>query len=155
MKHIFFFNFEINKKTILKLIKTQTHFQYLKTQQIKYISFIIIKPINSKLQTNITYKLYIFYYLRQTVELCRQLEKAGVSFIAIHGRTALQHTGNVNFETLKLATESVSCPVIANGDVKTLDDCEELQRKTNCKGNLICKINMLHSLFLFCRSDGC
>lgn len=38
---------------------------------------------------------------------------------------------------IKLLNESVSCPVIANGDVKTLDDCYELQRKTNCRGSIL------------------
>lgn len=40
---------------------------------------------------------------------------------------------------VKLINESVTCPIIANGDVKTLDDCCELQRKTNCKGNVVIK----------------
>lgn len=62
------------------------------------------------------------------------MEKAGVSFIAIHARTPSQHTGSINTETLKLVSEAISCPLVANGDVKTLDDCKELQKITKCKG---------------------
>lgn len=75
-------------------------------------------------------------FFRHTVEFCRRLEKAGVSFLTIHGRTASQHTGNINSEILKLVKEAVNCPIIANGDVKTLDDCFDLQEKTNCNGTI-------------------
>lgn len=75
-----------------------------------------------------------YCFLRETVKICRQLEKAGVSFIAIHGRIPSQQTGSINTEALKLVTECVSCPIIGNGDVKSLSDCIKLQEDTSCKG---------------------
>lgn len=58
-----------------------------------------------------------------------------MSFIAIHARTPSQHTGSINTEVLKLVNEAVGCPIIANGDVKTLEACDELRKVTNCRGD--------------------
>ncbi|GLH10936.1 tRNA-dihydrouridine synthase [Gryllus bimaculatus] len=70
----------------------------------------------------------------QSVELCQQLESAGVSFITIHGRTPAQRHQPINIVALQTIRASVQLPLIANGDVKTLQDAEELQKKTKCEG---------------------
>lgn len=73
-------------------------------------------------------------FLRQTVEVCRQLEKAGVSFLTVHARTPAQTSGEINVDVLKDIVSSVDCPVIGNGDLKSLDECIRLQQATGCKG---------------------
>ena len=40
--------------------------------------------------------------LRKTVELCKQAEKAGVSWITVHGRTVKQRGEPANWEAIKL-----------------------------------------------------
>lgn len=75
--------------------------------------------------------------------MCKRLEKAGVSFIAIHARTSSQHTGEINRDVLKLAVENVQCPIVSNGGVRNLNDCIDLHRSTNCKGTLNITLGMI------------
>ncbi|CAG9857485.1 unnamed protein product [Phyllotreta striolata] len=74
---------------------------------------------------------------RQTVEVCRRLERAGVSFLTVHGRTSSQLVGEINREALKLARENCDVPVIANGGATSLEDCIELSEYTGCRGIMV------------------
>lgn len=56
-------------------------------------------------------------------KIAKACERAGASAIAIHGRTKSDlYRGSVNLDYIKLVKDSVSLPVIGNGDIKTLDD---------------------------------
>lgn len=69
------------------------------------------------------------------VETCMLLEKAGVSLITIHGRTRSQlYSGKANYQLIKEAKQSVSIPVIANGDIDSLDKAIEVLDYTGCEG---------------------
>ena len=55
------------------------------------------------------------------VEFCRTLEKAGAAAITLHGRTRAQgYGGQSDWDTIARVADSVSVPLIGNGDV-----CEE------------------------------
>ena len=57
------------------------------------------------------------------VEFARRLEGAGVSAVAVHGRTKTQmYAGRANWDYIKAVKQAVSIPVIANGDVFTAQD---------------------------------
>jgi len=83
---------------------------------------------------SVSVKIRIHDDIQQTVDLCRQVEAAGVSFISVHGRTRLQRGEPVNLEAIRTIADSVSVPVIANGDIKTLDDVERVQKFTGVRG---------------------
>ncbi|XP_048742778.2 tRNA-dihydrouridine(20a/20b) synthase [NAD(P)+]-like isoform X1 [Ostrea edulis] len=82
----------------------------------------------------VSIKIRIHNDLRETVDLCQKAEQAGVSWIAVHGRTKDQRAEPVNKEAIKLIKESVHIPVVANGDIRTLQDAEDIQGVTKVDG---------------------
>lgn len=96
----------------------------------------IVKQCRNRINKafTVSVKLRILKDIRKTVDICKNLEKAGVSFLAVHARTPSQQTGCIDVEGLKLVVENVSCPVIGNGGIKNFRDCLKLQENTNCKG---------------------
>lgn len=67
------------------------------------------------------------------VEFAQGLEAAGVSAIAVHGRTRKQfYSGSADWDIIKKVKQAVNCVVIGNGDVRTATDCERMYKETGC-----------------------
>jgi len=80
-------------------------------------------------------KIRIHPDLNETVEFVKKVEKAGVDFITVHGRTKTTRSSQpANFDAIKLMKESVSVPVIANGDCFSLSDAKEIAERTKVDG---------------------
>lgn len=71
------------------------------------------------------------------MDLCQKAESAGVSWITVHGRTSEERHQPVHYDAIKTIKDSVSIPVIANGDIKYLRDVESIHQLTGVDGNLI------------------
>ena len=74
------------------------------------------------------------FICRKTADLCKKVETAGVSWIAVHGRTREQRSDPVNYEAIKLVKENVTIPVIANGDVCDVEDITKVCDLTGVNG---------------------
>ncbi|MED6287922.1 hypothetical protein CHARACLAT_021306 [Characodon lateralis] len=79
-------------------------------------------------------KIRIHNNLRRTVDLCQKAESAGVSWITVHGRTTEDRHQPVHYDAIKTIKDSVSVPVIANGDIKYLRDVESTHQLTGVDG---------------------
>jgi|SRR5579859_5186033 len=80
-------------------------------------------------------KIRIHSDLRQTVEFVRQVESAGVDFISVHGRLKTQRSSTPpNLEAIALVKATVRCPVVANGDVYSLNDIKKIVGATQVNG---------------------
>jgi nifR3 family TIM-barrel protein len=72
------------------------------------------------------------------LEVAKKIEKAGASAICIHGRTQSDlYKGKANYDYIKLVKEQVKIPVIANGDIKSIEDAEYVLDYTKCDAIMI------------------
>ncbi|MBP2655845.1 MAG: TIM-barrel protein, nifR3 family [Firmicutes bacterium] len=72
------------------------------------------------------------------VEIAQLAERAGAAAIAVHGRTREQfYAGKADWDIIRAVKESITIPVIGNGDVRTPDDALRLLTETGCDGIMI------------------
>jgi len=70
--------------------------------------------------------------------IARIAEDAGIRSLAVHGRTrACRYKGDAEYETIARIKESLSIPVLANGDLTTPEKSLEVLRLTNADGLMI------------------
>jgi tRNA-dihydrouridine synthase B len=72
------------------------------------------------------------------VSFARMVENAGASAITVHGRTWSQgFAGKADRQIISQVKESVSIPVIGNGDIMTYGDGIAMMKETGCDGVMI------------------
>ncbi len=71
-------------------------------------------------------------------KIAKACENAGVDFISIHGRTrAGRYKAKVDYEAIACAKQAVNIPVIANGDITSMEKADEVKKITGCNSLMI------------------
>ncbi|KAF8535561.1 Dus4 protein [Trichophaea hybrida] len=83
----------------------------------------------------VSIKIRIHPDLEETAEFVRIVETSGVDYITVHGRTRNTRSSlPVNLDGIKRVKEVATVPVVANGDVFTLEDATRIARVTGVDG---------------------
>lgn len=75
---------------------------------------------------------------RNYADIARIMEENGASLVAMHARTKIQqYGGEANWDEIASLRQTISLPVIGNGDVQTPEDIERMKAHTGCDAVMI------------------
>lgn len=97
----------------------------------------IVKELHNSFEMPITIKIRSGYNIPKHLNYSK-LEEEGCDAIFLHARTRKQgYSGKIDLNYIKEAKEKTKIPIIANGDIKSMDDCEFIHNRTNSDGFMI------------------
>lgn len=89
-------------------------------------------PVTVKVRAGWDYSLFA------APELAKRFEGAGIKMLTLHARFAKQgFEGEADWDLIKRLRESVSVPLIGNGDVKSAEVALAMMRETGCDGVMV------------------
>ena len=107
----------------------------------------LVKSTNKKV--NVKFRSGVDDSSKNYIEIGKICEDNGIDYVILHGRTREQHySGSANWDDIKILKEALSIPVIANGDVFTVDDFKNIVQRTNADGVMLAR-GAMGNPFLF------
>jgi len=97
----------------------------------------LVKQVRGRLPASfsVSVKIRLQSDRRMSVDLCQQLQHCGVTFLSVHGRTASERKQPADHDAIGLIVSSCpGLPIVANGDVNSLEIAENIHKKTSCAG---------------------
>jgi tRNA-dihydrouridine synthase B len=71
-------------------------------------------------------------------EIARRAEDAGIQLVTIHGRTRMQfYEGRADWDAIRAVRDVISVPLVANGDIDTPADAQEILRRSGADAVMI------------------
>ncbi len=120
-----------------KITKNDSGSKHLQNPQhahdvVKAIVEAVDKPVTVKMRIGWDDKSIV------AVEFAKLMEKAGACMITVHGRTTMQqYSGRADWDVIKAVKESVSVPVIGNGDIDSAKFAKEMIDYSGVDGVMI------------------
>ncbi|CAI0430293.1 unnamed protein product [Linum tenue] len=102
----------------------------------------LVKSLVEKLAQNhirVSCKIRIFPKLEDTISYAKMLEEAGCWVLAVHGRTRDEKDGKkfrADWKAIKAVREAVRIPVLANGNIRHMEDVHDCLEETGVEGVL-------------------
>lgn len=99
----------------------------------------LVEKLAQNLHVPVSCKIRVFPNLQYTINYAKMLEDAGCSLLAVHGRTRDEKDGKkirADWNAIKVVKNALRIPVLANGNVRHMDDVQNCLQETGCDGVL-------------------
>eukprot|EP00252_Welwitschia_mirabilis_P009105 TRINITY_DN21421_c0_g1_i1.p1 TRINITY_DN21421_c0_g1~~TRINITY_DN21421_c0_g1_i1.p1 ORF type:complete len:409 (+),score=69.05 TRINITY_DN21421_c0_g1_i1:56-1282(+) len=99
----------------------------------------LVEKLANHLAVPVSCKIRIFPNIEDTIAYAKMLEEAGCSLLAIHGRTREQKDGKsvrADWNAIRSVKKALRIPVLANGNIRHLEDAYHCLRETGADGVL-------------------
>ncbi len=97
----------------------------------------IVKELHNSFEIPVTIKIRAGYNVPKHLNY-NKLEEEGCDAIFLHARTRKQgYSGKINLDFIKEAKEKTKIPIIANGDIKNIEDCYLIHNQSNSDGFMV------------------
>jgi nifR3 family TIM-barrel protein len=100
----------------------------------------ILRAVRSAIRIPLTIKIRTGWDKsgKQALDIARMAEGAGVDAIAVHPRTAQQmFQGNADWSVIAAVKQSVSIPIIGNGDIDSPETAADMFAQTGCDAVMV------------------
>ncbi|CAG0902834.1 unnamed protein product [Cyprideis torosa] len=89
---------------------------------------------------SVSVKIRLLQTPEKSLDLCRQIEAAGAAYVCVHGRKTHERPADaVNYEAIRLIKDALQIPLVANGDIKTMEDVRRIQEMTSVNGVMVAR----------------
>ncbi|MDD7464340.1 MAG: tRNA dihydrouridine synthase DusB [Anaerococcus sp.] len=100
-------------------------------------------------KVNIKFRLGLDEDSKNYIQIGKIAQEAGVDYVILHGRTKKQmYSGKADWQAIKELKDALDIPVIANGDVFSVEDYIEIMNQTNADGVMLAR-GAMGNPFLF------
>ncbi|QCD81596.1 tRNA-dihydrouridine synthase 4 [Vigna unguiculata] len=99
----------------------------------------LVEKLAENLQVPVSCKIRLFPNLEDTLKYARMLEEAGCMLLAVHGRTRDEKDGKkfrADWKAIRAVKNAVRIPVLANGNIRHMDDVRDCLEETEVEGVL-------------------
>ena len=100
----------------------------------------IVKSVVNSVNIPVTLKIRTGWCenSRNGIEIARIAQDNGIASLAVHGRTRNDfYKGNAEYDTIKAIKQAVSIPIVANGDITSVEKAEEVLSYTGADAIMI------------------
>ncbi len=102
----------------------------------------IVKEVVNAVSVPVTVKIRKGFTKEEVnaIEIAKIAESNGASAVAVHGRTRDQfYSGKADWDIIRAVKESISIPVIGNGDIFTPEAAREMLNYTECDAVMVAR----------------
>ncbi|MDD7305835.1 MAG: tRNA dihydrouridine synthase DusB [Peptoniphilaceae bacterium] len=104
---------------------------------------------NTDKKVNIKFRLGLDEKSKNYIQIGKIAQSAGIAYVILHGRTKEQmYTGKACWQAIKELKDALNIPVIANGDVFSVEDYIEIIKLTGADGVMLAR-GAMGNPFLF------